>query len=260
MKTDDADTSRQNQDEMYHFPYHHLVDFNPNDGQGFVQHQEWPRGYVYASYMLHVLNAIEDHNINSIIDIGCGDALFTKKMAERYKDKEIAGVDISAQAINLAKAMYPEASFKLEIRDIIHDNTQKLYNGATLIEVLEHIPVNQVDAFIFAVSKQLVQDGVLFITVPSVNLPIIHIKRHFQHFTSESLRNALEPYFNIERIEYLNVENRATRRIISKLFTNSLFIINSQKWRNVFFQHYYRHYTLATAANGTRVFAIGTKK
>ncbi len=44
----------------------------------------------------------------SILDVGCGSGFFTVRLAEKYTDAKVIGIDISAEAINLANGYAKE--------------------------------------------------------------------------------------------------------------------------------------------------------
>lgn len=48
-------------------------------------------------------NALEGLSPQTIVDVGCGGGFFTKKLADRFPQAVVVGLDISEQAINFAK-------------------------------------------------------------------------------------------------------------------------------------------------------------
>jgi SAM-dependent methyltransferase len=99
---------------------------------------------------------------NSILDVGCGDALFFDSLAE-FGDVE--GVETSREIVNPANPHFP----KIHIGPF--DNSfqpGKQYSLLLLLDVLEHIP-DPADALRRCVSV-LKPGGTLLITVPAFNL------------------------------------------------------------------------------------------
>ncbi|MFH1425972.1 MAG: class I SAM-dependent methyltransferase [Candidatus Kerfeldbacteria bacterium] len=252
--------SRDSQNAMYMFPYHHLVDFNPVDGTAFRQHKVLKRGFIYASYLIYVLQMLDNVQFQSIIDIGCGDGFFTRKVKEKFPARKVIGIDSSEQAIAQARVLNADKNVSFIQKNIVTDALSAQYDCATLIEVLEHIPIEKVDTFIRAIYELLGENATLIITVPSINLPIKHISRHFQHFTADSLRQILEHYFYLDTVEYIDKENKWSRRIISKVFENSYFILNSDRLINSVFQFYFNHFLHARENDGCRLIAVCRKK
>jgi len=247
------------QDKNYLFPYHHLVDFNTNTYSDFCQLKNSPGGYRYASYLIGIIKILEKEVFHSIVDIGCGDGFFIKKLEEKFPRKEILGIDSSKQAISLAKLLSPDNKSQFSDKDIIKDNIPNQYDIATLIEVLEHIPINKVYPFLKSISKLLKKDGKLILTVPSENLPIKNIKRHFQHFNAEHLTKILSEYFEVIHLDHINKKGFLSI-IIDNMFTNKLFILNNKKAINSLFQFYMGHCYKAKKEDGLRLLVICRNK
>lgn len=250
-----AKLSRQLQEEIYRFPYHHVVSFDARTYRGFRQCKNSPGGYRYASYVIRVLEELEKEQFSSLIDVGCGDGFLVGMMFERFPGVEIAGVDLSEQAILFAQAFNVGRNVQFLCQDIVADRIDSRYDVATLIEVLEHIPPADVGSFLEAIHAMLNRGGKLIVTVPSVNLSIAQIKRHFQHFDEESLAATLSPHFRVLKIEYLNRDGLVAK-ILDRVFTNRLFILNSEWLVEALFAHYLNRFLTADRSNGLRLLAV----
>lgn len=146
---------QQEQDIEYSFPYHYVSKFK----DGFTQNYNWGWGKQYVSAIEFILEEMEKdkENINSIVDVGCGDGRLTKELSECFVDKDVVGIDYSTKAINLAKAL--NQNVKYENKDIVNDNIEKTYDAMTLIEVFEHIPLELCDDFARATAGLLNEGG-----------------------------------------------------------------------------------------------------
>jgi hypothetical protein len=129
------------------------------------------------------------------------------------------------------------------------------FDCGTLVEVLEHIPVPEVPAFVHGVSRCIAPGGRLFVTVPSTKLPRERISRHHQHITRETLEAALAPQFRAESVAYLNHGGRA-ERWLRKLLSNSTFALTNERALDFLFQQYLRHFLHADSSTGLRVFGV----
>ena len=228
-----ANKQQISQEEEYSFPYHYVTEFESDlFTQSFVD--TW--GINYVSTIEYILERLGNCNFSSVVDVGCGDGRLTREIAKRFPGKSILGVDYSARAINLAVAM------NMDIRDIMFmacDITQPWAEGkrdvAVLMEVLEHIPLQQGDMFIAGVHNLLHPGGTLLLTVPHVNKPVEY--KHFRHFSSTSLCDALQSHFDIAEVVPFE-RDFFTRRLVNALLCNRLFILNNRHILRVIYKYY----------------------
>lgn len=177
------------QEEQYGFPYHYV----PEYAEGvFSQTQHWSWGFRYLGGIQLVLEQLSRDEFSSLIDVGCGDGRFLREVALAYPNVRTLGVDYSAQAVRLASAFNPNLRF-LQM-NIAHERVDQSFDCATLVEVLEHVPPDEVEAFVAGVAATLKRSGRLVATVPHVNKPVSD--KHFQHFSQRTLSEVLEPHFS----------------------------------------------------------------
>ncbi len=74
---------------------------------------------------------------SSVLDIGCGPGFFLEEVRSMDPSARLAGVDISATAISLARKRLPDAEL-LEM-DIVLEVPDHCYDLVTMIDVVEHI-------------------------------------------------------------------------------------------------------------------------
>jgi len=182
------DEKQKVQEVQYSYPYHYIPGWENED---FSQTHHWSWGFRYLGGLKVVLDQLDDLTFDSLVDVGCGDGRFLREAKERYPEKDLFGVDYSDRAINLARAMNPGVAF--ESRNIVTDPLKQKFDVATLIEVLEHIPPDQVEEFIEEVHSLLHPGGHLILTVPHVNKSVS--EKHYQHFDAGTLRRLLGPHF-----------------------------------------------------------------
>jgi SAM-dependent methyltransferase len=207
------------QDQYYFFPYHYLPTIENENEFSLHKYLSW--GLEYMTYISFIINFIIDKQFNSLIDVGCGDGRLINLLNEEFSGR-LVGIDLSDNAITLAKAFNQTRDFICgDIGDI-----QEKFQCATLIEVLEHIPDEEIDDFIINIHNVIEPDGFLIVSVPTVNVPI-NIK-HFRHYDLELLTRSLSPFFVIENHWWL-YRISFMERIIKKFLCNRFWIINS-KW------------------------------
>lgn len=240
------DKIQQIQEDQYRFPYHHLTDLNKGNFS-LSKHLYW--GHEYTSYLEFIIKRITDINFESILDVGCGDGKFLYQCNKKFANKKLVGLDYSETAINMAKALNNSINYiKGDIGD--REKITEKYDIITLIEVLEHIPPKEISDFIANIKHHLNDNGQLIITVPSKNIPTT--SKHYQHFDLDSIRLVISPHFEIENIYYLN-KISISEKIIRRLLSNRLFILNEQRLLNLLYNLYKNKNLLGSEKNTKRI-------
>lgn len=177
------------QEEQYDLPYHY---FPRVLNGGFSQAVYWSWGFRYLGGLRVAEELCNQESWESLLDIGCGDGRFMAEMARAHPNQELVGIDYSNRAISLAKAMNPDLDFR--VCNILKENFDAgLFDVVTLVEVIEHIPPAELEAFIERAVAKIKPGGRLILTVPHCN-KTLNIK-HFQHFNSAGLSKLMEPHF-----------------------------------------------------------------
>ena len=235
------------QDNQYNYPYHYI----PSIRKGFSQHISWSWSKQYLSAVEFILNEIKSESISieSILDVGCGDGRITKELSSSFPNKKITGVDYSDKAINLAKALNPSGDYKCI--DICTNNNLSHYDAITLIEVFEHIPINNCRSFANALSSILAKNGLLYITVPHKNKTITD--KHFQHFSFDSLYDYFKNDFECVQIKYIQKHNKILT-LLNYLFSNRYWLISNKFLNNIFYSYYKKRFFNASENNCGRIF------
>ena len=241
------------QDAEYNFPYHYI----PRYKDSFSQNYHWAWGKQYLSAIEFILNEIKKdlNDIDSIVDIGCGDGRFTRELHENFQNKKIRGIDYSTKSIDLAKALNPDLIFTCV--DIINNKIDEKFDAITLIEVFEHIPIEQASNFAESLKDILNKNGKVFLTVPHENKPLQD--KHFQHFNYESLVRYFKNNFDISEVKYIQKHDKLLS-LLNKLMFNKSWIINSSFINNLFYKLYKKRYFFASKKNCARIYLKMTKK
>jgi 2-polyprenyl-3-methyl-5-hydroxy-6-metoxy-1,4-benzoquinol methylase len=146
---------QQIQEEQYHFPYHHLVDYT---GKNISLLRQWPWALSYLGRIELACDTLKSLGFQTLLDIGCGDGKLLSVLSDIYKEKEFYGIDYSEQAIVLAKLLCKNMNVEYTVEDIISSPKNKQFDVVTLIEVIEHIPPENLHSFLVNVKKYLVKD------------------------------------------------------------------------------------------------------
>jgi len=213
-----------NQDDEYRFPYHYVTQFGSAGFRGYFN-DSWGMNYVSTiEFLLSELSVLEP---SSIVDVGCGDGRLTREIYTNLSSERIVGVDYSQRAINLAKAMNQDLeSIEFYSEDItLSGKGLGAFDVAVLMEVFEHIPIDQASGFIRSVRSLIKPGGDLLLTVPHSNKPVEY--KHFQHFTVDGILGFLKDDFEIVKV--VPFERRGIRRkILTALLSNKYFILSNK--------------------------------
>lgn len=104
-------------------------------------------------------------NPGRIVDVGCGDGVFTKRLAEIYMDSEVIGFDFDETAID--NAVKKTEKLGLSNLSFVNGDVFKHVTEADLIvatDVIEHL--NKPDVFLATCHDTLTSGGKLFISTP----------------------------------------------------------------------------------------------
>ncbi len=247
---DATDEEQRIQQAQYEFPYHYLPRI---DDDGFTQVEYWSWGLHYLGGMRVVLDQLEDHQFDSLIDVGCGDGRFLREVETAYPDVRTLGIDYSERSVAMARGMNPGLDY--EVRDVVEEPIERSFDAATCIEVLEHVPPDDCEAFVAAVTDTLAPDGRLVVTVPHTNKPVND--KHYRHFTSEDLSALLDPHF--AHVEFVPFDRRS--KVLTALELGlggrgNHFIINTPAITNALWRLYERRYLYAPDERRCRRLAV----
>jgi len=238
---------RRKQSLQYSFPYHYIPLLTP----GFSQTISWPWGLNYAAGLKLILSYLKKLAFTRLIDIGTGDGRLVREISLMFPGKNIAGTDYYIPALNLASALNPSLVY------FPSDLTQKplpiIYDAATIIEVLEHIPVEKLNKFLINLSRSLKSNAFVLLTVPHSNLP--RQEKHFQHFTSESLTDYLSARFEIHEILFLSRQDHEYQLILGML-QNNFFSLTNPRLNQLLFNYYWKHLFFTDEKHCSRVFML----
>ena len=242
------------QESQYEFPYHYI----PSLINGhFSQHLYWSWGYCYLGGVNLVLDLLANESFDSLADIGCGDGRLLREIARRFSDAKLVGFDYSEHAIKLAQAMNPQLEYIC--RDICTEKPgDETYDVITLVEVLEHIPVNSAEEFIAACAGMQKSGNRIIITTPHKNKKLQ--PKHYQHFDTASLTKILEPYYQIDRFIYFDKIAPISRRFINMILSNRLFILNNHLLLDILFKLYSKRLLICKESKCGRICIKGHKK
>lgn len=250
----DLESEQATQEGNYRFPYHYVAQYK-GDKFRHCFLDTW--GINYVSTIEFLLGKLELDAPGTIVDIGCGDGRFSRELALAKSDCKITGVDYSQRAVGLATAMNPDIeNLAFKSVDITDRHDLGGYDTAILMEVFEHIPLSDTSKFMSGVRGLLNVGGTLHLTVPHENQPLDAM--HYQHFTVEKLLTHLEGKFEV--VEVVPFEKIApSRKILSWLLSNRIFILNSSRLLTFIYRYYKRSLLVADSEKNCQRIYIKAK-
>jgi 2-polyprenyl-3-methyl-5-hydroxy-6-metoxy-1,4-benzoquinol methylase len=233
----------------YDFPYHYL----PSASDGYWQsHRQLVWGFEYLAYLGEVIRLVENNlDGGAALDVGCGDGRLVNELAARGNGP-ITGVDIDERAIMFATAFSqsPDVTFT---SGNLNSLPERAFKVATAIEVIEHIPDENIAEFVSDIRDRVSDDGTLIVSVPTTNVPVT--REHHRHYDLELLSSHLSPHFEINDHLYIH-QNSILFKLIKYMSSNRLFTTNSKFGLRMLTRLYRRYVAIAKASTGTHLVAV----
>ena len=183
----------------YSFPYHYI----PSPKAYLKLSKSW----VYSASYIAALNLtkkwlgplLEANKLtrHRHMDYGCGDAgfLYALNQDSEFKGIDFDGIDIDERALRWGKVFSSDIqNINLMCGSLLNLDTDT-YDSGTLIEVFEHIPIDEAPDFVNGISRSLKKNSMLFVTVPSTEIPVS--EKHYRHFDFESIQRCFSDQFHI---------------------------------------------------------------
>jgi len=147
--------------------------------------------------LLRQIDSFELPGTADILDGGCGDGLF---MPCLKRHGEVCGIEIDASLITSDNPFRSRITHE-PLGDARYDGMQ--FDLITALDVIEHIQDDQ--HAVAAMHNMLRPGGYMLITVPALNLlwdEHDEINHHFRRYTKRSLRELVEPFGDIVKLNY----------------------------------------------------------
>ncbi|HSJ37958.1 MAG TPA: class I SAM-dependent methyltransferase [Planococcus sp. (in: firmicutes)] len=110
---------------------------------------------------------IRENKVQSVLDIGCGEAGYIKKLAERFPDTRFTGIEISEEVTEKAKRLTGENdNIVVENADLWDYNPQQPFDMVMMNNVLHYIDLEKREALMFELADWVSPGGILSIVTP----------------------------------------------------------------------------------------------
>jgi SAM-dependent methyltransferase len=233
------------QEGQYAFPYHYIPNVNASGSTRRYRVLRW--GFEYLCYQNHLIEVVQSMRPDSVLEVGCGDGYFIGGLDDYVKVR--VGADFSAKAIGFAKAFHPNVLF--HVGDAAE--LQQQFDVVVAIEVLEHIPDDQVLKFLQMLFDRTKSGGHVIICVPSVVLPLN--RKHFRHYTARLLLDQVVqayPAAELIREEHL-CHIPFWMRLYDKITVNRFWFFDISLISNWLWRMLWTRYRIADPQNGRHI-------
>ncbi|MFN4762588.1 class I SAM-dependent methyltransferase [Gillisia sp. Q332] len=236
------------QEDQYRFPYHHLPYLDKN--KNVVNHRSLSWGFKYFCYLLQTKELTEALNPDSVLDIGCGEGRFLGLLNHEIERK--VGVDLSERPILFAKAFHPEIEF--QAKDAA--DLQETFDVVTAIEVLEHIPDEQITQFLSTMYSRTKPGGHIIICVPTTVRELS--EKHYRHYDINKFRKQLADSslkLTEKKVEYV-YHSPLWLNLYSKFTQNGLWIFEIKPLRNLVWKYIKKNLLITTPEQGEEMIIV----
>jgi SAM-dependent methyltransferase len=224
------------QDSLYEFPYHYIPHFEADGTPSLMRRLNW--GFDYLCYQKHL------HEKDGYFIGGLPSTIPVR-----------VGADLSSKSIAFARAFHPDCIFYDQDINAIQDT----FDIVAAIEVIEHIPENELPVFFNALFQRTNDSGRIILSVPTTNIPLN--KKHYRHYTIDLLRKQLEHNragLTIEEYEYIFYKPR-WYKIFRRCFNNKLFSLELKPFMRFAWNQVWKKYRIADSSNGFHLIATLVK-
>ncbi|MCS6830166.1 MAG: methyltransferase domain-containing protein [bacterium] len=194
---------------------------NPEAAQGLILNADFPvpddvpglngggenrvaPGFAWNELYIHsakrYLFAAEHVQAMRVLDMGCGTGYGAKILARQAK--QVVAADVDAFPLRYGEQTYPDPKVqRVYIAPV--SNNQGLpfedgsFDAVVSFEVIEHVPVEQMEAFFAEITRVLKPDGVVVLSTPNKRVYIHYPDPyHVSLMTLEEFRQLLESRFH----------------------------------------------------------------
>lgn len=233
---------------QYKFPYHWLPELTE---KGVTPGRSMQWALEYCGYMSTIVDEIKKVNAKSVIDVGCGDGRLGAFLRAQ-KQHTYLGIDISPNAISFASVLNPAGKYYCgRLSDI-----EEKFDVAAAVEVLEHIPDEDLESFLAEIRNAIKPKGILIISVPTT-IRKTHPK-HFRHYDEQELALQLtNGGFTVVNMFRVHRDNWIAR-VLQVILTNRVYSLNASILTRFIWLVYKHRCLIADRNDGAHIIAVAT--
>lgn len=126
-----------------------------------------------------VQKAIKKYNVNSILDLGCGEGGYVKRIGDRYPDKRMVGIEIhEAVAKAAGESLSDYENIEILCEDLHEYEPNQLFDMIMANNLFHYIDPSERLQFFEKASTWLEKEGLFFVLTP------MQKSKHGQQFSS----------------------------------------------------------------------------
>lgn len=169
-------------------------------------------------------SALKNLKPRSILEVGCGGGFFTAKLAQKFPQAKVVGIDLNPQAIALAKKQHraPNLSFELRTEENLNE-PPKSYEIVLATLVCHHLSDENLISFLASAAR---------IARKKVIVNDLH-----RHPLAYHLFRLITPLFQNRLIQHdglLSIQRGFTKKELTTLLSQSGISRYSLKWKWAF--------------------------
>lgn len=139
----------------------------------------------------------------NILDLGCGPGTFLGNYASGFR--AALGVDVAQPQIQYANEKYANERVQFEATDAVGFAGKRQFDVVISIEVIEHLPSHETQAFLRTIFELLSPGGIVVLATPNYASlwpiiewfvskigPVNYLDQHINRFTLKTLAKALD--------------------------------------------------------------------
>jgi SAM-dependent methyltransferase len=130
------------------------------------------------------LSSFIPENAKSILEIGCGIGWSSYEFSNCFRDAKINGIDLSPVLIKTAEKLFQNDNLTFEVFDVTKELPINKYDAVVMIDVYEHIPRENRNAFNKSLALLMNNQGRLIIACPT---------KYHQKWLKENYPEGLQP-------------------------------------------------------------------
>jgi SAM-dependent methyltransferase len=140
---------------------------------------------------------------DSILDMGCGPGTFLGRFGSGYTHG--LGIDLARAQIEFARQKYGSQRLRFEALDVAAFSEESQFDVVVSIEVIEHLPRGETQAFLRSILRVLKPGGTAVLSTPNYRSlwpaiewvisrkgPVDYLEQHINRFDPKRLSKELE--------------------------------------------------------------------
>ncbi|QDP85364.1 class I SAM-dependent methyltransferase [Chryseobacterium sp. SNU WT5] len=142
---------------------------------------------------------------SKVLELGCGVGIFTKLLSRTVSSGIIEAVDLSPKSIQIAKKLVVKKNIHFESHDVVkYQPKNSEFDFITLMDVIEHIPLDQHDELFSNLSHICVDKSHILINIP--NPDYLNFARHHHPETLQMIDQEVHLFPLLKHFEKHNLE------------------------------------------------------